>query len=524
MQALLAALPILIILPLMLGLRWSAARAGVVGASIAVGLAVAGFGFGRAVYPGLGPARAVGGAAVEAGFTAATILWIVFPALCIYQLQQRTRAIDVLRHAIGSVSADPRVLIILVAWFFALFLEGAAGFGTPVALAAPFLVSAGVERVQAVSMAMIGHAAGVSFGAVGTPVLAQVTVTGLAGPDIARATAIYHLLLAWVMLFFLARLLRSALAPAGHHVAAGTEPLPWYWLAVAGACFLAPFALLAYTVGPELPTLAGALAGGLLFVFLLRRWGPRPAVAAAVAAEKDAPVALPDLLRAASPYLALVALILLTRLVEPVRGALDGYRWEWRLWETFTGRISPLYHPGTMLMAGFFAGAMVQRVRWPDVAAAMGAALRQLGPATVALVAMLLLSRVLVHAGMINAIAAAAATTLGGAWPLFAPLTGVLGTFVTGSATTSNILFTEFQVTTARELGLPVLVMIGAQGFGAAVGNIICPHNIIAGGATVGIAGREGEVLRATLVPCLIYALLGGVVALVLAARVGAAP
>ncbi|HET6519262.1 MAG TPA: L-lactate permease, partial [Geminicoccaceae bacterium] len=136
----------------------------------------------------------------------------------------------------------------------------------------------------------------------------------------------------------------------------------------------------------------------------------------------------------------------------------------------------------------------------------------RLAPVVVALVAMLALSRLMVHAGMIETLALAAAAALGGAWPLVAPLVGVLGTFVTGSATASNILFTDFQEATARELRLPVLPLVGGQGFGAAVGNIICPHNIIAGGATVGIAGREGEVLRGTAPACAVYAGLGGVV------------
>jgi lactate permease len=106
--------------------------------------------------------------------------------------------------------------------------------------------------------------------------------------------------------------------------------------------------------------------------------------------------------------------------------------------------------------------------------------------------------------------------TIGAAWPLLSPFVGVLGTFVTGSATASNILFTDFQQATAENLRMPVLPLIGAQGFGAAVGNIICPHNIIAGGATVGISGQEGAVLSKTLVACLLYALLGGALALLL--------
>jgi lactate permease len=498
-----------------LGAGWSAARAGAVGFVLALGIAVLRFGYGEEVYVGLGLGRAVAGPVAEAGFTGAAILWIVFPALCIYQLQVRTGAIEVLQRSIAQVTPDPRLLAILVAWFFALFLEGAAGFGTPVALAAPFLVSAGFDRVQAVAIVLVGHAVGVSFGAVGTPVMPQVAVTGFPGFEIARATGVYHALLAWVMLGFLYLLIRQGMPGQG---AEGRTP--WGWLAAAVVCFLVPFVAFSFWVGPELPTLGGALFGGAAFVVALRLARRRNGAAGAsdgVSAPGPSQVA-----RAAAPYLALVALILATRLIEPLRAALVGIRWEWTLWGTFEGSISPLYHPGTMLMAGFLLGAAVQGADTRAVAGAMAAALRQLGAVTVALLLMLALSRILVHAGMIDTLAAAAAAGLGVAWPLFGPLVGALGTFITGSATTSNVLFTDFQRATAEELELPVLTMIGAQGVGAAVGNIVCPHNIIAGGATVGLGGREGEVLRKTILPCLVYALLAGLLALWLSSAAAA--
>jgi lactate permease len=115
---------------------------------------------------------------------------------------------------------------------------------------------------------------------------------------------------------------------------------------------------------------------------------------------------------------------------------------------------------------------------------------------------------------MTQALAEAAAASAGGAWPFFAPFVGVLGTFVTGSATASNILFTDFQQETALMLGLSVGAVAGVQCFGAAVGNMICPHNVVAAGATVGLQGREGEILRKTLGVTLVYAALGGLLAL----------
>lgn len=212
----------------------------------------------------------------------------------------------------------------------------------------------------------------------------------------------------------------------------------------------------------------------------------------------------------------LVGLVLLTRLTPALRGLLQEVAVGWELFGRFSGSVRPLYHPGSMLLLGFVAGALVQRAAPGDVVRAVAEASRRLAPVAVALVAMLMLSRLMVHAGMTQALAAAAAGSAGEAWPALAPFVGVLGTFVTGSATASNILFTDFQQETALAVGLPVAGVVGVQGFGAAVGNLICPHNVVAAGATVGLAGREGEILRRTLPVTLIYATLGGLLALLL--------
>jgi lactate permease len=516
-QALGAAAPLLVVVGLMLGARWSAARAGLVGLAVALASAWLAFGLGTRVLPTLGPAGAAGGALLEAVFLAATILWIVFPALAIHELQLRTGSVDVLRLAMGRLSGDPRIVALLVAWFFVLFVEGAAGFGTSVALAAPFLVSAGFKRVEAVAIALVGHAVGVSFGAVGTPILPQIAVTPYTGLELAAATAAYHAIAGAAMpLAAMLMVVRAFPDVRGRGI--------WGWTLFAAAAFLVPSTLIATFVGPELPTLVGSPAGGLAFVAALA-WMRRRTHAAdggvrasaapdhAAAGAGDARAIGPrGLLRAAAPYLALIALVLATRLVPGAREALSSLAWAWR-WGPFAGEFAPLYHPGTMLALGFVAGALIQSPRRRDVAGALGRAAAQLRPVAVALVAMLALSRLMVHAGMIEELALLAATTAGAAWPLFAPFVGVLGTFVTGSATASNVLFSDFQLATARTLGLDPLPLLGAQGFGAAVGNIVCPHNIVAAAATVQLSGQEGAVLRRTIGVALGYALLGGLLA-----------
>jgi lactate permease len=507
-SALLAALPLLVILGLMLGAGWSAARAGLVGLGVTLVVAWFGFGFGTDVLPELGAPAATGGALLEALFIAATILWIIFPALCIHELQLRTGAIDVLRRAMARLSDDPRILALLVAWFFVLFVEGAAGFGTSVALAAPFLVSAGFGRVEAVTIALIGHSVGVSFGAVGTPILPQVAVTSFSGLELSAATGLYHSLLGWVMPLA-AMLLVTRSLPKERRLGRGI----WVWTAYAAVLFLVPHYLISTFIGPELPTLAGSLAGGLAFVATLVVWRRRGRGADQATETAGDDLGAAALLRAGAPYVVLVALVLATRLIPPLQEALRSVAIEWEL-AAFGDRMLPLYHPGTMLLLSFAAGAWWQRASRKSVAGAMSQAIGRLLPVTIALVAMLGLSRVMVYAEMVDTLASAAADAAGALWPVFAPFVGALGTFVTGSATASNILFTDFQAATARNLELPVLTLLGAQGFGAAVGNIICPHNIIAAGATVDLAGQEGRVLRKTLGVALLYALLGGLLAL----------
>lgn len=221
------------------------------------------------------------------------------------------------------------------------------------------------------------------------------------------------------------------------------------------------------------------------------------------------------LLAAASPYLTVIGLVLFTRLVEPVNERLAGVRLSWETDGGFSGSVQPLIHPAVLLTLAFLVGGLAQRAGLARPRQAFAAASRQLVPVIVALIAMVTIARAMSQAGMTEELALAAAGT-GAAWPLLSPVVGALGTFVTGSATASNILFTELQVETATAGGFEITPLVGAQGFGAAVGNIVCPHNVVAAAATVGLSGREGEILRRTFPTAAVYVGLGGIMAWVL--------
>ncbi len=477
MQALLAGLPLLVVLAL---LHWRAALAGAAGLGVALAVIL---GFGR-----LDVVLLVG-AGLEAASSTATILWIILPALAIFELQARVGAFDRFRKALVQISDDRAVQALLIAWFFGLFMEGAAGFGTPVALAAPLLVGLGFAPVRAVALALLGHAGGVSFGAVGTPALSQIALLDLPAAALSGWTMALHLVPISLLALAVMRL-----AQGGRLTGAQIR-----LALLAAACFVLPAMALAWLTGPELPTLGGAFIGGIVFVMLIRR----------KSIQSNARWELADLL----PYLLILALVLLTRLVAPLQATLSGLWLGWDL-QGYSGGLAPLYHPGKLLMLGLVLAASLTGRR-AALGPAMGAALRRLVPVALALFVMLALARLMVHGGLIAQAAEAAAQT-GAFWPLLVPLIGALGTFVSGSATASNILFTEFQAATARSLDLPLILMVAGQGVGAAIGNAIAPHNIIAGTATVGLTGRDGEVLRHTLAPVLVYALSAGAILVVL--------
>lgn len=492
MRDLSALLPLLVFVLLLVGLRQSAAKAGMASAALAAAMAAGVFD-----YP-LDPASMLGPLA-EAMFNSATILWIIFPALGIYEFQKETGATQAIGRWLAGVSGKPQVQALLIAWFFGLFLEGAAGFGTPIALVAPMLVALGFAPVRSLVMALFGHAAGVSFGAVGTPVVPLAGAAAIGTNRLSLMILLPHAVLAGLLVLIVFRLARPGDPAAGASC--------WF-VPLTTICFIGPAAAIARFVGPELPTLGGAVIGVALFTLVASLSNP--------ACDKRAAGSGGELAVAAMPYLIVLALIFLTRLVGPVNDVLQGATIGWRVGADFGGAIAPFHHPGTLLLLALVASAIMTPARRHELLPALRTAAMRLPPVALALVSVLLLARVMLHSGMIDTLARGTSDALGGLWPIAAPLVGALGSFVTGSATASNILFAEFHVAASAAAGISALMPLAGQGFGAATGNIIAPHNIVAGAATVGAVGREGDVLRQALPVCIAYAALGGLLLFVI--------
>ena len=522
--ALAAAAPVLLPLLLLAALRWPAARAMAVTALATAGLALAAFRV---------PPLRVAAAAIEGAVIALSILLILFGALLLSAQLAAGGAIRRIEGWLAAQSGDPRVQALLVAWLLGSFLEGAAGFGTPAAITAPLLVALRFPPVLAVVVALVGDSVAVVFGAVGTPLLVGMEealaplgpgVPGAAaigrraaGLDLIAGTMMPALL---VMTLCIAAAGRAGLGPGGRAV-----PLS---LAIGLAHTLATFAA-ASTLGPELPSLIGPAVGlGVALLLVRRGWlVPRapfhlpPGEAAAEVVTRAPERPLPSLALALLPY-GLVVLLLATSRARalPLGSWLRAVELAVPdLFGTSVGAsLQPLYSPGFLfalvaLAAVPLLGASAASLR-DSASRSLAIGLRAAPALVAALVAVRIFLRSDVNAAELPAmplvLARLAADATGAAWGPFAPWLGALGSFLAGSATFSNLLVAPVQHAVAGLHGLDATTVLALQAMGAAAGNMVCVHNVVAAAAVVNVTGREGDVIRRTFWPMAVYLTIAG--------------
>lgn len=528
MTPVIASIPVLAGLVLLVGLRWPAARAMPVCGGLTAALAL--------LFWGVAPVRVVA-ALLEAIAITVSILLILFGALFLSAQLKIVGALRRIEDWIGGLSEDRRVQAILVAWVMGSFFEGAAGFGTPAAITAPVLVALGLPAPQAVVLALVGDSVAVVFGAVGTPLLVGMAEALSASGDqqavptpaeVGARASTYDLLTGSLMPVLLVLTLTvGARGRKGWKEGLGAAP---FALAV-GLAHMAAAAIVARTVGPELPSLVGPLAGLAVALVLLRtgwlvprsRWSLPEESAREVAPQEASargPTSL-SLARAAGPYVLLLALLALSRARSlPVGDWLRSVTVDWKdlLGTGIRATLQPAYSPGLVFVLVALISVPWFRAQPASLAASARSALKSSLRAAVALVAAIGTVRIFVHSG-VNAeglpsmplvLAEAAAVGTGGGWPLLAPWLGALGAFIAGSATFSNMLFGGAQYAITLMRGLEPVNVLALQAMGAAAGNMICIHNVVAAAAVVNVVGREGEVIRRTFVPLVVYLVLAG--------------
>ena len=523
LSTLVAALPVLVLLGLLASGKasaWASALAGLVTASVA------------AIFVFKMPAgMALGAAAYGIVFAAFRIVWLIVAAVFLYDMAVATGQFEVMKASIARLTADRRLQAVLVAFSFGAFLEGAAGFGAPVAISAAFLVGLGFRPFQAALLCLIANTAPVAWGAIGTPIRTLAQITGLDVEAISATSGRILPPLALILPFWLVRTMAS-----------WRETLAvWPALLVIGGSFAATQFLWSNFVGFELVDLASSIASLAAGVVLLKLWRPRDEWRfaddgpAGPSAPTDVAPSAGRVVRAWMPFLLLSVSVLVWGLPR-VKKAMDAHTsWKWEVpglhlkinrGEALTGHASPtekdaepasadivpISSTGTaVFLAAVVSGALLGL--GPIAQARMLAAtVVRLIPAIATIAGMLALGFVTKASGMDVVLGLAFTRTNPWLYPIFGTLLGWLGVALTGSDTSSNVLFGNLQRITAEKLGLDPILMASANTTGGVMGKMIDAQSIVVAAAATGEGGKEGELLRAVVVHSIALALLVGAI------------
>ncbi|MDQ0910090.1 lactate permease [Streptomyces canus] len=497
LSALVAALPLVIVLVLLGGVRMKAHLAGLTGLLAAALVAWLAY--------GMPLGQTASSAAQGAAFGLFPILWIVVNALWVYRMTVRTRHFDILRRSFGRLSDDPRIQALVVAFCFGALLEALAGFGAPVAICSVMLVALGFDPVRAAVVALVANTAPVAFGAMGTPVVTLAQVTGLPLDDVAsvvgRQTPLLAIVVPLVLVFLVdgRRGLRETWVPA----------------LVCGIAFaVAQFAASNY-VSAQLADIGAALAGaGALVAVPHVRVPADESVRASVltgARSEDLDEADPrgEVLRAYAPY-ALIVVIFSVGQIPAVKEwlakATRTYDWP------FLNVVNPDGDPvggnvfawpivstgGTLVLLAGILTALVLGVHARVAVREWAATVHELRFAILTVTSVLALAYVMNLSGQAATIGHFVAAA-GAGLAFLSPVLGWFGVAVSGSDTSANALFGALQVTAARESGLSPELLAAANSSGGVLGKMISPQNLTIACAAVGLAGREGDLLRKVL-------------------------
>ena len=435
------------------------------------------------------------------------ILFIILMAIYSYNVLLQTKKIEVLKQQFSSISTDKSVQVLLITWGFGGLLEGMAGFGTAVAIPAAILISLGFRPVFSALVSLIANSVPTAFGAVGVPVIVLAQETGL--PVIPLSTAV---VLQLSVLMLLVPLVITFLADPR------MKALPKNLLLslLVGGVSLATQYLAARYIGAETPAIVGAIASIIVIVVIGKLTGK--------GGEKPIPMTYSggEVFRAWAVYVLIMVLILFTSPLFPaVREMLSGVCSSTMSFmiggEERKYTIQWLTQGGVLLFIGSFAGGLIQGGRVKDLLVLLWRAVVQLRKTIVTVICLVGFSSIMETSGMINQLAVALSAATGALYPLFAPTIGALGTFLTGSDTSANILFGKLQAGVAGHIGVDPNWLSAANTAGATGGKIISPQSIAIATSACDEQGKEGSILKAALPYALVYVVITGVVVYVFA-------
>ena len=430
------------------------------------------------------------------------ILIIIVMAIFSYNVLLKTRKMEIIKQQFTSISTDKSIQVLLLTWGFGGLLEAMAGFGTAVAIPAAILISLGFKPVFSAVVSLIANSVATAFGAIGTPVLVLAKETSLdvqnLSTNVVLQLSVLMFLIPLVLLFLTDPKLKSL-------------PKNLFLALLVGGVSLTSQYMAARYMGAESPAIIGSILSIIVIVIYGKLTAPKEERA------RKNPLRTKDILNAWSIYLLILLLIILTSPLFPgLRHTLEN-NWVTRISlpvgdSTLNYTISWLTHAGVLLFIGTFIGGLIQGAGVKEMFTVLWHTVKQVKKTFITVICLVGLSTIMDTAGMIAVVATALATATGSLYPLFAPVIGCLGTFITGSDTSSNILFGKLQASVAGHINVSPDWLSAANTVGATGGKIISPQSIAIATSASNQQGKEGEILKAAIPYALAYVVITGVI------------
>jgi lactate permease len=446
------------------------------------------------------------------------IVWIVITAIWVYNMTVESGEFEIIKNSLACITDDRRLQALFIAFAFGSFIEGTAGFGTPVAITAAMLVGLGFQPVYAAGVCLIANTAPVAYGAIGIPIVVAAGVTGLDMMGISKIVG--------RQLPFLSVIVPLWLVVTMSGWKSAMEVLPA--IVVTGLCFAVSQFVVSNFVGPYLPDIVSAIVTIVGLGLFLRFWKPATVwrfSGVAPTEQVSCRYSTGEVIRAWVPYGILAIMVFLWGL-DAVKAFLKpfGTTFQWPLLHNLVIKAAPIVAKNTpypavfnvnigsaagtaIFISGLMSIPFIPNYSFAKAFACLGRTIQTLKWAICTVSMILGLAFIMNYSGMSSTLGLAFTAT-GVLFPIFSPILGWLGVFLTGSDTSSNALFGSLQKTTAQQIGVDPSLMVAANSSGGVTGKMISPQSISVATAATGLVGEEGTIFRFTLKHSILMALV----------------
>ena len=443
------------------------------------------------------------------------ICLVIVAAVFTYNLVVHTKNMELIKKMLTSVSKDKRILVLIISWGFGGFMEGMAGFGTAVAIPAGILCGLGFDPIFAAMICLVANTTPVAFGSIGIPTVTAANVTGFS-PHMTASYVVLQLAIMVILVpFFLVFI-------TGKHEGAkelGDYKEILFITLMSGVSFLIPQYLTAKFIGAELPAVIGSVCSMAVTIILAKVMlkGKSSKFDVEIEEKEDErSLTVKDALVAWSPFILVLVFLLLTSTLVPaihdplsaIKSNVPIYTGEGAAPYTFTWVATP----GVLILIAAFIGGIIQKCPIGEIFGVLGKTIVQMLKTIITIMAVLATAKIMGYSGMTQSIADFIVRVTGSFYPLVAPLIGSIGTFVTGSSTSSSVLFSKLQASTGAELNINQIWLVAANTVGSTAGKIISPQSIAVATAATATVGKESEILTKVIKYFVLFAVIYGLV------------